>query len=113
MAEERISLSEKELNQIKDTIPADIVLDNVSELFKIFGDKTRITILFALLDHSLCVNDIASLLDMQQSAISHQLRILKQAHLVKYKRVGREVIYSLADDHIKTIFDQGLEHVEE
>ena len=107
------NLTEKEINEIKGSIPADVVLENMSDLFKIFGDKTRVRILFVLEEKELCVNDIALLLDMSQSAISHQLRVLKQARLVKYRRNGKEVIYSLSDSHIQTIFDQALEHVEE
>ena len=106
-------LSEQEIAEIKDLIPADIVMENMSDFFKNFGDKTRVRILFVLQEKELCVNDIALLLDMSQSAISHQLRVLKQARLVKYRRNGKEVIYSLSDSHIQTIFDQALEHVEE
>jgi len=107
------NLTEKEMANIKESIPADIVMENMGELFKVFGDKTRVRILYVLEERELCVNDIASLLDMSHSAISHQLRVLKNARLVKYHRSGKEVIYSLADHHIKTIFDQALEHVEE
>lgn len=107
------NLTEEEKSFVKDTIPADIVMENMADLFKVFGDKTRVRILYVLFEHELCVYDIANLLEMNQSAISHQLRVLKQARLVKYRRNGKEVIYSLADDHVKTIFDQALEHVGE
>ena len=83
----------------------------LSELYKMFGDKTRIRILYVLLKHEMCVCDIAQLLNMTQSAISHQLRTLKQAHLVKYRREGKTVFYSLADEHVEMILNMGLEHV--
>ena len=85
----------------------------LADLYKIFGDSTRIRILYALFDTELCVCDIAELLDMTVSAISHQLRVLKQARLVKYRRSGKTVYYSLADDHIHGILDLGIEHVRE
>jgi DNA-binding transcriptional ArsR family regulator len=88
----------------------DILLD-LSELFKVFGDSTRVKILCALLNAEMCVCDIAALLGMTKSSISHQLRILKQAKLVNYRKDGKVVYYSLADDHVKTVFDQGLLHV--
>ena len=82
-------------------------------LFKVFGDSTRIRILFALFEADICVCDLAELLGMTQSAISHQLRILKNAKLVKNKRDGKQVIYFLADEHVRSIINQGLEHIEE
>ena len=85
----------------------------LAELFKIFGDPTRIRILYAMLDTERCVNDIAGLLQMSQSSVSHQLRILKQSKLVKSRREGKSVFYSLADNHVRTIIDQGREHIEE
>ena len=88
-------------------------LYNLADLFKVFGDPTRIRILHALSAQELCVCDIAETLGMTQSAISHQLRILKQIHLVKYRREGKTIYYSLADDHVHTILAQGLEHVME
>ena len=88
-------------------------LYDLAELFKIFGDSTRIKILYALFESEMCVCDIAQLLNMTQSAISHQLRSLKQSKLVKYRREGKTVFYSLADAHVRTIINQGLEHVEE
>lgn len=86
-------------------------LHSLAELFKVFGDPTRIRILYALSTEELCVQDIADKLDMSQSAISHQLRILKQMSLVKFRRDGKTIYYSLADDHVATIMAQGLEHV--
>lgn len=86
-------------------------LYRAAELFKVFGDPTRIRILFTLSRNELCVQDIADSLSMTQSAISHQLRILKQAALVKFRRDGKTIYYSLADDHIETIMHQGIEHV--
>ena len=88
-------------------------LIDVAELYRVFGDKTRVTILYTLTDTEKCVNDIATTLNMTLSAVSHQLRILKQAHLVRYRRVGKNALYSLSDDHVRTILEQGLEHVRE
>ena len=88
-------------------------LIDVAELYRVFGDKTRVTILYTLTDTEKCVNDIATALGMTLSAVSHQLRILKQAHLVRYRRVGKNALYSLSDDHVRTILEQGLEHVRE
>ena len=85
----------------------------MAELFKVFGDSTRIRILYVLFESEACVCDIANALNMQQSAISHQLRILKQSRLVTSRRDGKSVIYSLADDHVRSIIDQGREHIEE
>lgn len=89
----------------------DALLYDVAELFKVFGDPTRTRILFALFQKEQCVCDIANLLQMTQSAISHQLRILKQARLVSSRRDGKSIIYSLADDHIYSIFHQAMEHI--
>ena len=94
-------------------MPNDEILTQMADFFKVFGDFTRIRILCALFEHEMCVCDIAELLSMNQSAISHQLRILKQAALVKNRRDGKAIFYSLADDHIKMIFNCALEHVEE
>ncbi|MBR2622190.1 MAG: helix-turn-helix transcriptional regulator [Clostridia bacterium] len=88
-------------------------LIDVAELYRVFGDKTRVTILYTLTEDEKCVNDIAAALSMTLSAVSHQLRILKQAHLVRYRRVGKNALYSLSDDHVRTILEQGLEHVRE
>ncbi|MCD8327518.1 MAG: metalloregulator ArsR/SmtB family transcription factor [Ruminococcus sp.] len=86
---------------------------DLSELFKVLGDATRLRILFTLLQSEMCVCDIVELLDVTQSAVSHQLRVLKQARLVKYRREGKSVIYSIADDHVKTIIAMAIEHVSE
>ena len=94
-------------------MPDDEILYDLAELFKIFGDSTRIKILYVLFESEMCVCDIAQLLNMTQSAISHQLRALKQSKLVKYRREGKTVFYSLADGHVRTIIDQGMEHVAE
>ncbi len=95
----------------RDEIPSDEILYQMAELFKTFGDPTRIRILTALSCQEMCVCDIAELLGMSQSAISHQLRVLKQMELVKFRREGKTVFYSLADSHVSTILAQGLDHV--
>ena len=100
------------MEKAKDTIE-DGVMYELSELFKVFADLTRIKLMYALFDAELCVQDIAEKLDMTQSAISHQLRVLKAAKLVKGRRDGKQIYYSLADDHVKTIIGQGMEHVTE
>ena len=94
-------------------MPGEDELCDLAELFKVFGDSTRIRILFALFRSEICVCDLAELLQMTQSAVSHQLRILKQARLVKSRREGKQVYYFLADDHVRTIIDQGLDHIQE
>lgn len=88
-------------------------LYDVAELFKVFGDSTRIKILFVLFEQEMCVCDLAESLSMTDSAVSHQLKILKQAHLVKARRNGKQMFYSLADDHVRTIINQGIDHVNE
>ena len=88
-------------------------LYDLAELFKVFGDSTRIKILYALSERELCVCDISELIGVSQTAISHQLRVLKGAKLVKYRREGKNVFYSLDDDHVRSIINQGMEHVEE
>ena len=99
--------------QVEKNMPDEEVLYDLAELFKIFGDSTRIKILYVLNESEMCVCDIAQLLGMTQSAISHQLRALKQSKLVKYRREGKTIFYSLADGHVRTILDQGMEHVAE
>ena len=101
------------VDQVKETMPAEELLYDLAELFKVFGDSTRIRLLWALDEAELCVCDIAVLLNMTQSAISHQLRVLKQADLVKSRKVGKIVFYSLKDDHVRQILDQGMDHVTE
>ena len=98
---------------VTDRLPDEELLYDVAELFKVFGDSTRVRIICALFESEMCVCDIADVLNMTQSAISHQLRVLKQARLVKYRREGKTVYYSLADAHIKTIFNQAFEHIME
>lgn len=88
-------------------------LGELSDLFKVFGDSTRISIMFALLSHELSVGEIADKLQMNASAISHQLRVLKQAKLIKSRRSGKNIIYSLADEHVVTIMQQGVDHIME
>ncbi len=94
-------------------MPTEEELFSLADLFKIFSDSTRIRILYLLYDTELCVCDIAEMLGMQLSAISHQLRVLKQADLVKYRRAGKTVFYSLSDSHIHDILALGMEHVRE
>lgn len=94
-------------------MPAEEMLYDLAELFKIFGDSTRIKILYVLLEHEMCVCDLAQLLNMTQSAISHQLRILKQSRLVKFRREGKTIFYSLLDEHVHSILSQGMEHIKE
>ena len=101
------------VNQVRDKMPQEESLYDLAELFKVFGDSTRIRILWALHESEMCVCDIAVLLNMTQSAISHQLRVLKQANLVKNRKEGKVVYYSLVDDHVREIFDQGLIHINE
>ena len=101
------------VEEIRPIFPPEEHLYALADLYKIFGDSTRIRILYALFEAELCVCDIAALLEMSISAISHQLRVLKQAKLVKFRRDGKTVFYSLADDHVRTILGQGMEHVEE
>lgn len=93
------------------SIPDKPTLEQIAELFSAFGDPTRVQILALLIGQELCVNDIAQAVDLSQSAISHQLRILKQMHLIKFRRDGKNILYSLADDHVLTILQTGLEHV--
>ncbi|MGN0298778.1 MAG: ArsR/SmtB family transcription factor [Lachnospiraceae bacterium] len=101
------------LKVVNAQMPEEEELYDVAELFKIFGDSTRIRILFVLFEAEVCVCDLAQALNMTQSAISHQLRILKQNKLVKSRREGKSIFYSLADDHVRTIINQGLEHIEQ
>ena len=108
-----IHAHEEIVERVRQELPDEDTLYDLSELFRIFGDSTRIRILYVLFEAEMCVCDIAALLGMTQSAISHQLRALKNARLVKSRREGKTVFYSLADDHVKTIIDQGIEHVKE
>lgn len=101
------------VKEVKSTMPQDEMLYDLAELFKVFGDTTRVKILYALFANEMCVCDIADLLGMTHSAISHQLRVLKQARLVKFRKEGKTVYYSLDDSHISQIFDCGLNHIKE
>ncbi len=101
------------VDRVNKEMPDEDVLFDLAELFKIFGDSTRIKILYVLFEAEMCVCDIAQLLGMTQSAISHQLQLLKKSKLVKYRREGKTVFYSLADSHVRTIIGQGMEHITE
>ena len=104
---------EEILTRVHAGMPGEETLFDLSELFKLFGDSTRIRILYCLLTSEMCVCDIATLLQMTQSAISHQLSVLKKSKLVKYRREGKTVFYSLADGHVRAILSQGMDHVQE
>ena len=103
----------QDLKAIADSMPDEDLLFDLAELFKIFGDSTRIKILFALLGREVAVGDLAEVLSMTQSAISHQLRVLKANGLVRFRREGKSLIYALSDDHVTKILNMGLEHLEE
>ena len=105
--------SERIFERLKNELPDEETTERLSEVFKVFGDNTRIRILWALFDTELCVYDISDRVGMSQSAVSHQLRILKNAKLVKSRRDGKQTFYSLDDDHVKTIIEQVLIHAEE
>lgn len=106
-------IHEEIVNRVRSIFPPEETLYDLAELYKVFGDSTRIKILWALDESEMCVCDIAFLLKMTQSAISHQLRVLKQAHLVKNRREGKIIFYSLDDEHVRQILDQGLVHINE
>ena len=110
---ETSEVHEELLKTVRDTLPPEEELYDLAELFKVFGDSTRIRILFVLFEAEVCVCDLAAALNMTVSAVSHQLKILKQNKLIKNRREGRSVFYSLADDHVRTIVSQGMEHIEE
>lgn len=101
------------LNTVREKLPVEEKLMDLAELFKVFGDSTRMRILFVLFEAEVCVCDLAEALNMTQSAISHQLNILKRSKLVKSRRAGKSVFYSLADEHVRTIVSQGMEHLQE
>ena len=118
MADEReieccsfLCVHEHTVEQVLSQMPTDEHLYDLAELFKVFGDSTRIKILYALFEAELCVCDIAKLLEVSQSAVSHQLRVLKSSKLVKFRKEGKTVYYSLADDHVCRILSQGMEHI--
>ena len=110
---EDCQIHQDRLDIVNSGMPEEEELYDLAELFKVFGDSTRIRILFVLFEAEVCVCDLAETLHMTQSAISHQLRILKQSKLVKSRREGKSVFYSLADGHVRTIIAQGREHIEE
>lgn len=101
------------VERVREQLPQDEILYDLAELFKMFGDSTRVKILYALLESELCVCDIAKLMEVTQSAVSHQLRVLKANKLVKFRREGKVVYYSLADQHVIRILSQGMEHIME
>ena len=106
-------IHEEVIQEVLSKMPSEEVLYDLAELFKVFGDSTRVRIICVLFESEMCVCDIAQILNMTQSAISHQLRVLKQARLVKNRRDGKTIYYSLADNHIMSIFNQGFEHITE
>ncbi|MCI8583298.1 MAG: helix-turn-helix transcriptional regulator [Dorea sp.] len=108
-----VATHEETIQKVKSRMPADKTMKELADFYKVFGDGTRVRILCVLLQAEVCVCDLAELLEMTQSAISHQLRILKQMKLVKNRREGKTVYYSLADGHIQTIINQGMEHIAE
>lgn len=108
-----LNLSPQEAAQVEDKLPPEEEMQDLAEFFKVFGDATRLRIMFALQCREMCVYDIAALLGMSQSAISHQLRVLKQMDLVKNRREGKTIFYAPADAHIVSILSQGLDHIEE
>ena len=110
---EAVEVHEELLKIVREKLPAEESLLDLAELFKVFGDSTRIRILFVLFEAEVCVCDLVAALNMTQSAISHQLNILKRNKLVKSRREGKSMFYSLADDHVRTIVSQGMEHIEE
>ncbi len=111
--QEYLHIHESSIKKVKENIPNDEKLYDLAELFKVFGDSTRIKILYALFTSELCVYDISQLLSVSQTAVSHQLRVLKTNKLVKSRKEGKNVFYSLADDHVHSIINQGIEHIEE
>lgn len=101
------------IEKVKKTMPKEEKLFDIAELFKVFGDSTRMKIIYCLFKSEMCVCDIAELVNSTQSAVSHQLRVLKQSKLVKYRKEGKVVYYSLSDKHVEMIFNMALEHIEE
>ena len=110
---EFLAAHEDVVKKVLEDQPADEYLYDLAELFKVFGDSTRIRILYALFESELCVGDIAQLLNLSQSAVSHQLKLLKDAKLVKFRREGKIIFYALDDEHVRTIISMGMELVEE
>ncbi|MBQ9141097.1 MAG: helix-turn-helix transcriptional regulator [Lachnospiraceae bacterium] len=108
-----LHINEEIVKKVDEAMPPEEEMQDLAEFFKVFGDATRLKILYVLLCSEMCVYDIANLVGMSQSAISHQLRTLKQMDLVKNRREGKTIFYSLADSHIVNILSQGLDHIEE
>lgn len=108
-----ICIHSDRVEKVRENMPEDALLIGLADFYKVFGDATRIRILCVLLESEMCVCDLAEVLGMTQSAISHQLRVLKQMKLVKNRREGKTVFYSLADGHIQSIISQGMEHITE
>lgn len=106
-------MTDEMIRKIEDQMPPDEELQELAELFKVFGDATRLKIMNALLCSELCVQDVATAVGMSESAVSHQLRVLKHMDLVKNRREGKTILYSLADSHVKLILNTGIEHLEE
>ena len=106
-------VNEEVVKCVREQMPEDEVLYYLADLFKMLGDFTRVKILSTLFVREMCVCDIAELIEVSPSAVSHQLRLLKQGNFVKFRRVGKSIYYSIKDEHVKLIFDQGLEHVVE
>ncbi len=111
--DEFLVIHEDVVEKVKSELPPDEILYDLAELFKVFGDTTRIRILYALFESELCVNDMAQLLGLSQTAVSHQLRVLKNNKLVRFRKEGKIVFYSLDDDHVRSIIEMGMEHVGE
>ena len=111
--DEFLVIHEDVVEKVKSELPPDEILYDLAELFKVFGDTTRIRIHYALFESELCVNDMAQLLGLSQTAVSHQLRVLKNNKLVRFRKEGKIVFYSLDDDHVRSIIEMGMEHVEE
>ncbi len=99
------------VEKVNADMPDEEILYDLAELFKVFGDSTRIKILYVLFESEMCVCDIAQVLNMTPSAISHQLKVLKNSHLIKFRREGKSIFYSLADEHVRIMLDQGMEHI--
>ena len=110
---EYITIDKETANEIENKMPEESELYELADLFKVFGDSTRIKILYVLFENEMCVYDIANILIMTLSAISHKLRLLKQNRLVRFRKEGKTVLYTLADEHVFTILRQGIEHIEE
>ena len=108
---EYLALSQADIDRLSAETPPDEQLYDLAELFKVFGDSTRIRILYALLESEMCVGDMAQLLGLTQTACSHQLRVLKNSKLVRFRRDGKIMFYSLADDHVRSILAKGMEHI--